>query len=45
MFHLWTFTIAELAEANRFIDDFLRDPLYLAMERGAELRTGYPDYP
>ena len=29
MFHLWPFTIAELAEANRSIDDFLRDPLYL----------------
>jgi predicted AAA+ superfamily ATPase len=39
MFHLWPFTIAELAEANRSIDDFLRDPLYLDIERGAELQA------
>jgi uncharacterized protein len=33
LFHLWPFTIAELAEANRPVDDFSRDPLFLTMER------------
>ena len=36
-FHLWPFTIAELAEASRPIEDFLRDPLDLTMERNSEL--------
>ena len=38
LFHLWPFTIAELAQANRSIEDFLRDPLHLTMERSAELQ-------
>jgi predicted AAA+ superfamily ATPase len=38
-FHLWPFTIAELAETNRSMEDFLRDPLYLTMERSGELQA------
>lgn len=30
MLHLWPFTLAELAEGRRALDDFLRDPLVLA---------------
>ncbi|MCX5814114.1 MAG: ATP-binding protein [Proteobacteria bacterium] len=37
-FHLWPFTIAELAEANRSMEEFLRDPLYVTMERTGELQ-------
>ena len=38
-FHLWPFTIAELAETSRPIEDFLRDPLDLTMERNRELKA------
>ena len=37
-FHLWPFTVAELAETNRSMEDFFRDPLYMSMERAAELQ-------
>lgn len=39
LFHLWPFTIAELAEENRPVDDFFRDPLDLTMERTHELQA------
>lgn len=38
LFHLWPFTIAELAGRNREIDSFLQDPLQLEMEDGSRLK-------
>jgi predicted AAA+ superfamily ATPase len=38
-FHLWPFTIAELAETERSVEDFLRNPLYLTMDRVVELQA------
>lgn len=37
LFHLWPFTIAELAERNAGMEDFLKDPLHISMERNREL--------
>jgi uncharacterized protein len=36
LFHLWPFTIAELAICNRTIKEFLKDPFSLDMEKGKE---------
>lgn len=38
MFHLWPFTLAELAGNNATIDSFLAAPLETTTERGAELK-------
>lgn len=37
LFHLWPFTIAELAERNLRIDDFFKKPLSIDMDRSREL--------
>ncbi|MDP3049212.1 MAG: ATP-binding protein [Thermodesulfovibrionales bacterium] len=37
LFHLWPFTIAELAERNAGMEDFLKNPLHISMERSNEL--------
>ncbi len=38
LFHLWPFTIAELAGRNREIGSFLQDPLQLEMKDGSRLK-------
>jgi len=38
LFHLWPFTIAELAGRNLTIEEFLKDPLSISMEKKGELR-------
>ena len=38
LFHLWPFTMAELANQSRPIDDFLNNPLELSMEGAPELQ-------
>ena len=37
LFHLWPFTIAELGRCNRDIKAFLKDPLWISMEKNSEL--------
>lgn len=37
MFHLWPFTIAELANRSRTVEDFLGNPLDIRMENSAKL--------
>jgi len=37
LFHLWPFTIAELAKRNAGMEDFLKNPLHISMERSNEL--------
>jgi hypothetical protein len=39
LFHLWPFTIAELAEKNRSVEDFLGNPLHLTIEQTDEIQT------
>jgi len=38
LFHLWPFTIAELARQNTSIKDFLANPLLISMERSNKLK-------
>jgi predicted AAA+ superfamily ATPase len=38
MFHLFPFTIAELGKNNLTIDDFMKNPLQITMEKNSELR-------
>lgn len=38
MFHLWPFTVAELAEKPVLFDQFISDPLRVATERSLELK-------
>jgi len=38
MFHLWPFTVAELAEQPALFDQFISDPLRVATERSLELK-------
>jgi len=38
LFHLWPFTLRELAGGSRDIHDFKKQPLYIVTERGAERR-------
>lgn len=38
MFHLWPFTVAELAEQHVSFDQFISDPLRVATERTLELK-------
>jgi len=37
MFHLWPFTIAELGNRFRTVEDFLSNPLEICMDKSAEL--------
>ncbi len=52
LFHLWPFSISELAGGNREIGDFLDDPLYMTMEAAEDRkqiwsalseRSGFPE--
>lgn len=43
LFHLWPFTIAELGQKNVQMQDFLKNPLLLTMERNAELKDLWED--
>lgn len=38
LFHLWPVTLAELGQKNIQMEDFLRNPLHLTMERSSELK-------
>jgi predicted AAA+ superfamily ATPase len=38
MFHLWPFTLAELAEQHISFDQFITDPLQISTDRNQELR-------
>jgi hypothetical protein len=39
LFHLWPFTLGELADTGRTMADFRRAPLHVALERRDELRA------
>lgn len=38
LFHLWPFTMAELSGNNLTIEEFLKDPLRISMEKGKALK-------
>lgn len=38
LFHLWPFTVSELGGANRRMDDFLQDPLWITMDGNGTLQ-------
>ncbi len=37
LYHMWPFTVAELAKKNRSMDDFLQNPLSINMEQNKKL--------